>query len=95
MKVFRAVLRLSVLVPIAFSAYAQTPTGTILGRVQDSSAAMIPAAKIRVREVSTNLERTVLTNELGYYEIPLLPAKYGADSGVAGAAALCLPNGTS
>jgi predicted NBD/HSP70 family sugar kinase len=28
-------------------------------------------------------------------EIPLLPAKYGADSGVAGAAALCLPNGTS
>src|SRR6266566_3891183 len=72
-KIFRALSRLSALSTLAFSLPAQTPTGTILGSIQDSSAAMIPGAKILVREMSTNLERRGVSNELGYYEIPLLP----------------------
>src|SRR5438132_13952060 len=71
-KIFRALSRLSLLT-LAFSLSAQTPTGTILGSIQDSSGAMIPGAKILVREMSTNLERRGVSNELGYYEIPLLP----------------------
>ena len=74
MKVIRAMLRLSALATVHSSLFAQTPTGTILGRVRDSSAAMIPGAKILVRETSTNVERSVVSNELGYYEIPLLPS---------------------
>src|SRR5262245_40834917 len=73
MMIVCALLRWSVLAALAVSLSAQTPTGTILGSVQDSTAAMIPGAKILVREVSTNVERRSVSNELGYYEIPLLP----------------------
>src|SRR5580704_85023 len=73
MKIFSALSRLSIVATVAFSALAQTPTGTILGSVKDSTAAMVPGAKIVVREISTNLERRGVSNELGYYEIPLLP----------------------
>lgn len=52
---------------------AQTFTGTILGSVQDSSGAMIPGAKVQIREVATNVERSGAANQLGYYEVPLLP----------------------
>jgi hypothetical protein len=52
---------------------AQTFTGTILGHVEDSSGAVIPGAKVQVRELATNVERNGSTNELGYYEFPLLP----------------------
>jgi hypothetical protein len=51
----------------------QTPTGTILGSVHDSSGAVVAGAKITVQERDTKLERSVTTNSEGYYEIPLLP----------------------
>lgn len=52
---------------------AQTFTGTLLGTVQDSSGAVIQGAKVQVRELETNIERSGATNDLGYYELPLLP----------------------
>lgn len=52
---------------------AQTFTGTFLGSVSDSSGAVVAGAKISVRDVATNFERTTTSNEQGLYEIPLLP----------------------
>ncbi len=52
---------------------AQTSTGTILGVVQDSSGAVVPGAKINIRQIETNVERRTLSNQLGYYELPFLP----------------------
>lgn len=52
---------------------AQTPTGSVLGTVRDSSGAVIAGVKVAVREVNTNVERRTVSNDLGYYEIPLLP----------------------
>lgn len=57
----------------AATAAGQTFTGTILGTVQDSSGAVVPGAKVSVREQLTNLERSTVSNELGLFEIPLLP----------------------
>ena len=53
--------------------FAQTFTGALLGTVQDSSGAVVAGAKVTVREVATNVLRSTTSNELGYYEIPLLP----------------------
>jgi hypothetical protein len=64
---------------------AQTPTGTILGTVQDTSGAVIPSVAITVREVNTNVERHTNSNGLGYYEVPLLPSgNYEVDAGQPG-----------
>jgi hypothetical protein len=60
------------LVPASIS-FSQTFTGAILGTVQDSTGAVIPGAKVLVREQDTNVERGTSSNELGYYELPFLP----------------------
>ena len=73
MRIFCALSRLSSVATLTFSLWGQTPTGTILGSVKDSTAAMVPGAKILVREISTNVERRGVSNELGYFEVPLLP----------------------
>src|SRR5271165_1442816 len=58
-------------------ATAQTPTGSIVGRVTDSSQAGVPGASIRARNVSTNLIRTTESHEDGEYTISNLdPGTY-------------------
>lgn len=57
-------------IPACFS---QTFTGAILGTAQDATGAVVPGVRVAVREQATGLERSTTSNELGYYEIPLLP----------------------
>lgn len=65
--------------------FGQTFTGTILGTVSDSSGARVSAARITAREVSTNLERSTTSNELGLYEIRLLPpGTYNVEAAMTG-----------
>ena len=52
---------------------AQTFRGTILGTVTDPNGAVIPGAKITVRNTSTGLERSTSTDENGNYSVPELP----------------------
>ena len=53
-------------------AVAQTPTGSIVGRVADSTHAGVPGASIRVRNVDTNLTRTVESQAEGEYTVSSL-----------------------
>ena len=55
------------------SANAQVITGTIQGTANDKTGAILPGVSVTVRNVGTNLTRNTLTNETGYYVIPLLP----------------------
>ncbi|MCP5119068.1 MAG: carboxypeptidase regulatory-like domain-containing protein, partial [bacterium] len=48
-------------------------TATMSGRVTDASEAVIPATRITVTNVATSSARTVETNAVGYYSVPLLP----------------------
>ncbi len=64
-------LLLSVLLFTAQAALGQT--AQITGRVADSTNAVVPDAKINVRNVETGIENPTSTNESGYYTVPLLP----------------------
>jgi hypothetical protein len=48
-------------------ASAQAVTGTLLGNVTDTSGAAVPGATVTARETQTNVSRTAVTNETGYY----------------------------
>jgi len=52
---------------------AQTFRGTILGTVTDPSGAVLPGAKVTVKNVATGLERTTDTSADGSYALPELP----------------------
>ncbi len=61
-------LLLGCLLPLS----GQINTATILGRVLDSSGAVVPNARVTARNVSTGLERSVNSDETGSFEIGLL-----------------------
>ena len=52
---------------------AQTFRGTILGTVTDPNGAVVPRAKVTVKNTSTGLERSTATDDEGNYSIPELP----------------------
>src|SRR3989442_1314993 len=56
---------------------AQSERGTISGSVMDPSGAIVPAAKVTVTQISTNVGNESITNETGSYVVPnLLPGDY-------------------
>ena len=61
-------------------------TGTIIGTVTDSSGAVVPNAKVTLREPDTGLLRQATTDETGSYVFLLVPAgeNYIVEVGVAG-----------
>src|SRR5215467_1633720 len=58
---------------VVFTAWAQYDTGTILGRVNDASNASVPRANVTAREITTNEERTFVTDASGDYRFNGLP----------------------
>jgi len=56
---------------------AQTSGGTILGRMGDQSGAIIPGAKVAIKNQATGVIREVTTNSAGLYQAPSLsPGSY-------------------
>ncbi|MBI1786238.1 MAG: TonB-dependent receptor [Acidobacteria bacterium] len=49
------------------------PSATIVGRVTDSSGAVLGGAIIKVHNTATGLERSTVATETGDFELPLLP----------------------
>src|SRR5262245_35407161 len=73
--VFR--MRLSVVLLFAAIAAAQDPRGSIVGRVSDSSGAMIPDIEVRVVNEASGVAASSKTTSAGAYSIPyLLPGFY-------------------
>src|SRR5437870_11035798 len=62
-----------VLFVAALPAFAQLPTGTILGTVKDASGALVPGATVTAQNVETGASRSTLTNETGAYRLAALP----------------------
>jgi hypothetical protein len=54
-------------------AAAQTVTGTIQGTVVDTSGGVLPGVTVSIVQTATGAERTVVTNEVGFYGAPYLP----------------------
>jgi hypothetical protein len=57
----------------ASPAAAQSLFGTILGKVTDSSQAVVPNAKVTIRNTATNTARSLITDSSGDYQAPTLP----------------------
>lgn len=57
---------------VATVCFAQRTT-ELSGRVTDASEAVIANVKVTVTNVDTRVERTTVSNDLGYYTVPLLP----------------------
>lgn len=55
------------------AAFAQTVTGTLQGTVKDPNGAVVPGANVAIRNVETGQERTLVTNEEGFYVAAYLP----------------------
>jgi outer membrane receptor protein involved in Fe transport len=62
------------LMMMASSGGAQTIQATVRGKVVDQQGAVLPGATITARHVETNTLRTVVTEELGQFFLPNLPA---------------------
>jgi hypothetical protein len=58
----------------ALALMGQSTLGTILGNVRDTSGSAVPKVTIKLRNLGTNITVQVVSNELGYYELPLLQA---------------------
>jgi hypothetical protein len=57
--------------------WAQEFRGTVLGRITDSSGAIVAGASVRVRNVDTNTSVSTKSNDIGAYQVPfLLPGNY-------------------
>src|SRR6202051_1563754 len=69
----RARLVLMLVLLAAVSVAAQTFRGTILGTVTDAQGAVLPGAKVTVKNAGTGLERTTDTSADGSYALPQLP----------------------
>lgn len=66
-----------VLIALAALASAQEFRGTILGRVTDSSGAVVAGAAIKVTNINTNASAGAASNQEGNFQVPfLLPGNY-------------------
>ena len=65
-------LWLAALFLCAAGLYAQSDNGSIVGFVKDPSGAVVPNAKVTVKNEATGVERTAQTNESGYYVVSSL-----------------------
>jgi hypothetical protein len=81
-------MKLKALVPLVFfsgTILAQGPTGEITGLVTDASGAVTAGAKVTVKNVSTDIERSLITNEAGVYTAPALsPGTYSVTINLTG-----------
>ena len=74
---------LAILMPLA--AFAQSSTGSISGNATDMSGGALPGVTVTATNTATGVARTVVSNSVGHFEIPLLsPGIYRAVAELSG-----------
>src|SRR5262245_50458511 len=69
-----AVTTIIIFLCFAALAFGQRTTATVAGIVTDESGATVPGAEVIARNLATAVERSVTSNDLGYYVLTALPA---------------------
>ena len=67
----RVVCLLAILVP--FAAFGQSSTGSFSGSITDANGGSLPGVTVSATNTATGVTRTVVSNSVGHYEVPLLP----------------------
>jgi hypothetical protein len=65
------VFLLAILVP--FAALGQSSTGSISGNATDANGGALPGVTVTATNSATGVTRSVVSNGVGHYEVPLLP----------------------
>jgi outer membrane receptor for ferrienterochelin and colicin len=73
LQTFAANLILILLIAPAIVAQTQITTGTIEGTVTDTAGAVVPGATVEIKNLDTNLSRTLTTDEGGRFSALALP----------------------
>lgn len=68
--VLSSLLATSLTVPFSITAHAQSDNTSVTGAVTDASGALLPNAKVILRNEATGTEQTTTSNESGQYTIP-------------------------
>jgi hypothetical protein len=71
---FKWVSCVAMLVLLVSVAFAQSDNGSITGFAKDPSGAVIPKAKVTLRNEATGVQQQGSTNESGYYIFNSIPA---------------------
>src|ERR1700730_17862829 len=70
---------------VSCSVYGQVVGTTLSGTVRDTSGAIVPQARISIKNVGTDISSVVVTNGVGFYTAPnLLPGNYEITASAAG-----------
>jgi len=73
----RPLLAVSLAVPLALSAVAQSDSTSVSGSVTDATGALLPNAKVVLHNEATGVENTTSTNDSGQYTITnVQPGRY-------------------
>jgi len=86
-------LAVSLAAPLARHAVAQSDSSSLSGAVSDSSGALVPNAKVTVRNTATGVETVVMTNSSGNFTVPeVQPGNYTVRVESAGFQSVALDN---
>lgn len=86
-------LAISLAAPLARHAVAQSDSSSLSGAVSDSSGALVPNAKVTVRNTATGVETVVMTNSSGNFTVPeVQPGNYTVRVESAGFQSVALDN---
>src|SRR5580658_5507498 len=84
-RVLRTWLSAAAIAAAPFGLWGQDIRGAIFGVVTDPHGAVVPGAKVAVRNVDTNVTTDLRTNESGYFSADLIVAgNYMASADAAG-----------
>src|SRR5690242_14250774 len=67
-----------VFVLLSPAVFAQSDAGSIVGFVKDPSGSVVPGAKVVAKNEATGIDRTVNTNDSGYYVVSNVPPGFYA-----------------
>ena len=71
-----AAVALLLALPVSALGQARLTGADLGGNVIDQTEALVPAARITVTNVDTNIARTVVTDDKGHYDVPALPTRH-------------------
>ena len=69
----RMVTAIAIFLALSINALAQVTSGEVLGTIRDGSGAIVPNAKVSVKNLDTNANREVSSDTEGRFRIPTLP----------------------
>lgn len=72
-RTLRSWITFAVLILVSVTVYSQSDVGSISGFVRDKSGAVVPSARVTVRNEGTNQAFAVTTDSDGHYTVPNLP----------------------